>query len=150
MIALTTEFLKTDTQTAFNVLLSASLNCHVDFRCTFNSGSPFPVLRCILPVPRSPFSFSCFLFPVFCFLFPVSCFLFRVLCFVFCVLCFVFCFFVFCVLCFLFCVLCFVFCVFVFCVLCFEFFLSSFLSCYLFPVPCFLSPVPRSWYNITR
>ena len=133
MIALTTEFLKTGTQTAFNVLLSASLNCHVDFRCTFNSGSPFPVLRCILPVPRSPFSFSCFLFPVFCFLFPVSCFLFPVSCFVFCVLCFVF------------CVLCFVFCV-----LCFEFFLSSFLSCYLFPVPCFLSPVPRSWYNITR
>ena len=80
MIALTTEFLKTGTQTAFNVLLSTSLNCHVDFRRTFDSGSPFPVLRCILPVPRSPFSFSCFLFPVFCFLFPVSCFLFPVPC----------------------------------------------------------------------
>ena len=128
MIALTTEFLKTGTQTAFNVLLSTSLNCHVDFRRTFDSGSPFPVLRCILPVPRSPFSFSCFLFPVFCFLFPVSCFLFCVLCFVFCVPHFLF------------------------CVLCFVFFLSSFLSCSLFPVPCslfpvlyFLSPVPRSW-----
>ena len=90
MIALTTEFLKTGTQTAFNVLLSTSLNCHVDFRRTFDSGSPFPVLRCILPVPRSPFSFSCFLFPVFCFLFPVLCFVFCVPHFLFCVLCFVF------------------------------------------------------------
>ena len=90
MIALTTEFLKTGTQTAFNVLLSTSLNCHVDFRRTFDSGSPFPVLRCILSVPRSPFSFSCFLFPVFCFLFPVLCFVFCVPHFLFCVLCFVF------------------------------------------------------------
>ena len=117
MIALTTEFLKTGTQTAFNVLLSASLhglNCHVDFRCTFDSGSPFPVLRCILPVPRSPFSFSCFLFPVFCFLFPVSCFLFPVSCFLFPVLCFVF------------------------CVLSFFFPVSCPVTCYLFPVSPFL------------
>ena len=117
MIALTTEFLKTGTQTAFNVLLSASLNCYVDFRCTFNSGSPFPVLRCILPVPRSPFSFSCFLFPVFCFLFPVLCFVFCVLCFVFCVLCFVF------------------------CVLNFFFPVSCPVTCSLFPVSFHLFPV---------
>ena len=117
MIALTTEFLKTGTQTAFNLLLSASLNCHVDFRCTFDSGSPFPVLRCILPVPRSPFSFSCFLFPVFCFLFPVSCFLFCVLCFVFHIFCFVF------------------------CVLCFFFPVSYPVTCSLFPVPCSLFSV---------
>ena len=114
MIALTTEFLKTGTQTAFNVLLSTSLNCHVDFRRTFDSGSPFPVLRCILPVPRSPFSFSCFLFPVFCFLFPVSCFVFCVLCFVFHIFCFVF------------------------CVLCFFFPVSYPVTCSLFPVPCSL------------
>ena len=121
MIALTTEFLKTGTQTAFNVLLSASLNCHVDFRCTFDSGSPFPVLRCILPVPRSPFSFSCFLFPVFCFLFPVLCFVFCVLCSTFSVLCFVF------------------------CVFSFQFPILLPVPCSLFPVLCFLSPVPRSW-----